>query len=116
MSKIEPVISAFAQSIWVREHIAHLQLWMSLQLPRQFPVIQKRKCVKDTGASPSLQMGVVGMAPPSCSSDARGARLGLVWAETGWAVVQCKVGGECPFLGLQMVTQAINCHYSQFNR
>lgn len=78
MSKLEPVISAFAQSIWVGEHIAHLQLWMSLQLLRHFPVIQKRKCVKDTGASPPLQTGVVGMAPASSTSNANGARPGLV--------------------------------------
>lgn len=35
--------------------------------------------------------------PPSRSANASGARLGLLWAQTGWAMVHFRVGGECPF-------------------
>lgn len=98
MSRLEPVLSVSAQSIWVREHIAHLQLWMSLQLLRQFPVIQKRKCVKDTGASPPLQTSVVGMAPTQQLFQSQWGQAGAgVGTDRGGTMLHFKVSGECPF-------------------
>lgn len=63
MSKLEPVNSAFAQSIWVREPIAQLAALDVTPAPQAVSSDPEKERVKDTSGTPFLQIGLVGEEP-----------------------------------------------------
>lgn len=108
MSRLEPVNSAFAQSIWVREPFAQFPALDVTPAPEAVSSDPEKECVKDTSASPFLQTGMVGADPTQQYFECkRGkARAGFGYRQGGQRC-SLRATGKYLFLEWQMAIQTI---------